>query len=66
VARGSDPGARDVDLVATAAVVPSLISEWRILPADASWLTLAVQLGFVTGAVFSAAVTSRAARSGTP
>jgi MFS family permease len=41
---------------ATAAVVPSLISAWRISPADASWLTTAVQLGFVTGAVSSAAV----------
>ena len=40
---------------ATAAVVPSLTSEWRISPGDASWLTTAVQLGFVTGAVFSAA-----------
>jgi predicted MFS family arabinose efflux permease len=40
---------------ATAAVVPSLISEWRISRGDASWLTTAVQLGFVTGAVSSAA-----------
>jgi hypothetical protein len=40
---------------ATAAVVPSLISEWRISRGDASWLTTAVQLGFVSGAVSSAA-----------
>ena len=40
---------------ATAAVVPSLISEWRISSGDASWLTTAVQLGFATGAVGSAA-----------
>ena len=41
---------------ATAAVVPSLVAEWRISPSDASWLTTAVQLGFVTGALSSAAV----------
>src|ERR687889_2138211 len=40
---------------ATAAVGPSLISAWRISRGDASWLTTAVQLGFVTGAVSSAA-----------
>jgi MFS family permease len=41
---------------ATAAVVPSLVSEWRVSRGDASWLTTAVQLGFVTGALSSAAV----------
>src|ERR671921_516381 len=32
-----------------------LVSAWRISRGDASWLTTAVQLGFVTGAVSSAA-----------
>lgn len=41
---------------ATAAVVPSLISAWGISPADASWLTNSVQVGFVAGAVLSAVV----------
>jgi MFS family permease len=39
---------------ATAAVVPSLRAEWGIADGDAAWLTIAVQLGFVTGAVLSA------------
>jgi MFS family permease len=38
----------------TAAVVPSLISAWRISSQEASWLTTAVQLGFVVGSVLSA------------
>jgi hypothetical protein len=39
---------------ATAAVVPTLTSEWHISTAAASWLTTSVQLGFATGAVGSA------------
>jgi len=39
---------------ATAAVVPSLRAEWAISAGDAAWLTVAVQLGFVGGAVLSA------------
>ena len=39
----------------TAAVVPSLEREWEISSAGAAWLT-AVQLGFVAGAVVSAAL----------
>ena len=35
----------------TAAVVPSLEREWEISSAGAAWLTTAVQLGFVAGAV---------------
>lgn len=38
----------------TAAVVPSLIASWRISSGDASWLTSAVQVGFVAGALISA------------
>ena len=41
---------------ATAAVVPSLVSVWHISRGAASWLTTAVQAGFVTGAVLSASV----------
>ena len=40
----------------TAAVVPSLEREWEISSAGAAWLTTAVQLGFVAGAVVSAAL----------
>ncbi|HVG30568.1 MAG TPA: MFS transporter [Pyrinomonadaceae bacterium] len=36
------------------AVVPALVSEWRLTGAGASWLTLAVQLGFVAGTLMSA------------
>jgi len=36
------------------AVVPELRREWGISEADASWLTTAVQLGFVAGALISA------------
>ena len=36
------------------AVVPALVSEWRLSAAGASWLTLAVQLGFVAGTLTSA------------
>jgi MFS family permease len=36
------------------AVVPQLRSEWALSDAAAAWLTIAVQLGFVTGAIVSA------------
>jgi MFS family permease len=38
------------------AVVPALRAEWGISQTRATWLTAAVQLGFVTGAVVSAIV----------
>ncbi|HKO43446.1 MAG TPA: MFS transporter [Pyrinomonadaceae bacterium] len=37
-----------------AAVVPSLQIEWKLTDADVSWLTIAVQLGFVFGTLVSA------------
>ncbi|HEY5883819.1 MAG TPA: MFS transporter [Pyrinomonadaceae bacterium] len=37
-----------------AAVVPSLQNEWQLSGADVSWLTIAVQLGFVFGTLMSA------------
>ena len=37
-----------------AAVVPSLQTEWKLTDADVSWLTTAVQLGFVFGTLLSA------------
>ena len=36
------------------AVLPQLREEWGLSPTAASWLTIAVQLGFVAGAVISA------------
>jgi len=36
------------------AVVPAVSAEWGITQGDAAWLTMAVQLGFVTGALLSA------------
>lgn len=36
------------------AVVPALRVEWRLSDSDASWLTIAVQLGFVFGTLLSA------------
>jgi MFS family permease len=39
-----------------AAVVPQLRSDWHLSSAAAAWLTIAVQLGFVAGAVASSAV----------
>ncbi|MET0190781.1 MAG: MFS transporter, partial [Pseudonocardia sediminis] len=39
------------------AVVPDLRAEWGISSATATWLTCTVQLGFVAGAVASAALT---------
>jgi MFS family permease len=38
------------------AVVPQLRAEWALGAAGAAWLTIAVQLGFVAGALVSAAV----------
>ena len=37
------------------AVIPQLRDEWRLGDASASWLTIAVQLGFVVGALVSSA-----------
>jgi MFS family permease len=36
------------------AVVPALTAEWRLSPSGQAWLTMAVQLGFVIGALGSA------------
>ena len=36
------------------AVVPALVSEWKLGEGAASWLTLSVQLGFVAGTLLSA------------
>ena len=36
------------------AVIGPLREAWALTPSQASWLTIAVQLGFVTGALFSA------------
>ena len=36
------------------AVAPAIVSEWRLSAAAASWLTVAVQLGFVAGTLVSA------------
>jgi MFS family permease len=41
---------------AAAAVVPQLSTDWRLSPAQAGWLTLSVQLGFVAGTLSSALV----------
>jgi MFS family permease len=38
------------------AVVPQLRAEWNLSGAQASWLTMSVQLGFVVGALLSAAL----------
>jgi MFS family permease len=38
------------------AVVPQLTGEWRLTAAGAAWMTMAVQLGFVAGALGSAAL----------
>ena len=35
------------------AVIPQLRAEWHLSSTAASWLTIAVQLGFVTGALAS-------------
>jgi MFS family permease len=47
------------------AVVPVLTGEWRLSPSGQSWLTMAVQLGFVFGA-FGSAVTNLADRIPAP
>jgi len=39
------------------AVVPELERLWRLTDGDAAWLTISVQLGFVTGAIASALLT---------
>ena len=39
---------------AVSAVAPAIAAEWRLTPSQASWLTLAVQLGFVAGTLLSA------------
>ena len=36
------------------AVVPQLEAEWGLSPAQRSWMTMSVQLGFVVGALASA------------
>ena len=36
------------------AVAPALAQEWALAPSQAAWLTMAVQLGFVAGALLSA------------
>ncbi len=36
------------------AVVPALVRHWSVSPGLAAWLTMSVQLGFVTGALLSA------------
>ncbi|MGH7529873.1 MAG: MFS transporter, partial [Gemmatimonadales bacterium] len=39
------------------AVAPVLVREWELTPGGAAWLTIAVQLGFVAGALVSAILT---------
>ncbi len=43
--------------LSASAVVPELAAAWSLGPSGAAWLTIAVQLGFVTGALVSAALT---------
>lgn len=38
------------------AIIPELIRDWRLSPAQAGWLTNAVQIGFVLGALASSLV----------
>ena len=38
----------------TAAMLPALQVEWKLTESQSTWLTLAVQLGFVVGTLFSA------------
>ncbi|QNN62373.1 MFS transporter [Leucobacter denitrificans] len=40
----------------TAAVAPSISQEWGLVSHETSWLTMSVQIGFVVGALLSAAV----------
>jgi MFS family permease len=39
------------------AVAPALVAHWQLKAADAAWLTISVQLGFVAGALVSAVLT---------
>lgn len=39
------------------AAAPDLASVWNLTPTETAWLTIAVQLGFVTGALLSAILT---------
>ena len=39
------------------AAAPELAAAWGLTPAETAWLTIAVQLGFVVGAVLSSALT---------
>ncbi|MFB6154313.1 MAG: MFS transporter [Haloferacaceae archaeon] len=39
------------------AVAPELAAQWGLSPAETAWLTTSVQLGFVAGALLSAALT---------
>jgi len=39
------------------AAAPELASAWNLTPTETAWLTIAVQLGFVTGALLSAVLT---------
>ena len=39
------------------AVAPALVRVWQLSPATTAWLTISVQLGFVAGALVSAALT---------
>ncbi|MFQ5678081.1 MAG: nitrate/nitrite transporter [Gemmatimonadota bacterium] len=39
------------------AIVPELTEAWRTTPGTAAWLTISVQLGFVSGAVLSSLLT---------
>jgi MFS family permease len=39
------------------AAAPELAAEWGLTPAETAWLTIAVQLGFVAGALLSSALT---------
>lgn len=39
------------------AVAPELAAAWSLSPTETAWLTIAVQLGFVTGALLSAVLT---------
>jgi MFS family permease len=42
--------------LSAAAVIPQLRTEWSLTPSQSAWLTIAVQLGFVCGALLSGAL----------
>jgi MFS family permease len=42
--------------LSASAVVPQLTAEWKLSGGEASWLTMGVQIGFVIGALVSAAL----------